>query len=104
LNWRFGPRFCSSAAGICAHFAQIFGDPECSSAVEANIRSAEAKLTASGVPDARKRALRGEIDHMRRERQEAMTQARDAGRDLRQAEREVADLHYRFAPRYPDWQ
>jgi hypothetical protein len=72
--------------------------------LEDNIRGAEAKLTASGVPDARKRALRGEIDHMRRERQEAMKRARDAGRDLRQAEREVADLHYRFAPRYPDWQ
>jgi hypothetical protein len=72
--------------------------------LEDNIRAAEANLAASGMPDERKRALRGEVDHLRRERQEAMNRARDAGRDLRQAEREVADLHYRFAPRYPYWQ
>jgi hypothetical protein len=69
-----------------------------------NIRAAEAKLSASGTPDDRKRALRGEIDHMRRDRQQTMKRARDARRDLDQAEREVADLRYRFASRYPGWQ
>lgn len=68
-----------------------------------NIRDARAKLAASGTPDRQKDSLRGEIDRMRRDRQQAMDRARSADRDLRQAEREVSDLRYRFASSYPAW-
>lgn len=71
---------------------------------DSNIRDAQAKLAASGAPDAQKTALRGQIAHMRKERQQEMNRARDARRDLRGAEEAVAELRGRFAGRYPSWQ
>ena len=68
-----------------------------------NIRDAQAKLDASGMPAGQKDALRRDINRMRQDRQQAENRARGADRDLRRAEGEVSDLRYRFASRYPAW-
>lgn len=68
-----------------------------------NIRDAQAKLNASDTPADRKSALRRDIEHMRQERRQEQDRARNAERGLRQADREVSDLRYRFASRYPSW-
>jgi hypothetical protein len=72
--------------------------------LDSDIRDAQAKLAASGTPAAQKDSLRGEIDRMRRDRRQMEDRARNAARDLRQAEGEISDLRYRFAGRYPSWQ
>jgi hypothetical protein len=68
-----------------------------------NIRDAQAKMNASGASDSARNALRAQIDRMRQDSRQWETRLREAERDLRQADREVSDLHYRFASRYPDW-
>ena len=71
--------------------------------LERQMRDAEAQMNASGTTEDRKTVLRGQITHLRRERREEIERARNAGINLREAEREVSDLRYRLQPRYPGW-
>jgi hypothetical protein len=68
-----------------------------------NIRDAQAKLASAATPGGQQDALRRDIDRMRHDRQQAENRARGADRELRRAEDEIRDLHYRFAARYPAW-
>lgn len=71
--------------------------------LETQIRTEEDNLAQSGLTEDDRRRIRDRIRTLRREREDALDQARRAEWAARDAEREVADLRARLAPRYGGW-
>lgn len=68
--------------------------------LERDIRAEEDRLAQTGLSEDERRRLRDRIRDLRRDREDALDQARRAEWAARDAEREVADLRARLAPRY----
>lgn len=67
------------------------------------IRDEENRLSDPATPDADKQAIRERLKRLRDDRRAADDDIRDARYARDQAEREVNDLRYRFAPTYGGW-
>lgn len=68
--------------------------------LERDIRQEEDRLAQSGLTDDDRRRIRDRIRDLRREREDALDRARRAEWAARDAERDVADLRNRLAPRW----
>lgn len=68
--------------------------------LERDIRAEENRLPQSGLTEDERRRLRDRIRDLRREREDALDRARRAEWAARDAERDVADLRARLAPRW----
>lgn len=71
--------------------------------VDNRLREEERRLSDPATPDADKAAIRERLKRLRDDRRSADNDLRDARYSRDQAERELNDLRYKFAPTYGSW-